>query len=293
MSTIRLLVNPTRSRRPNVDDEIIGRLATKGIAVEPLSPVGITGIAPAITEAADAGMDRLLIAGGDGLIHHALPALAGSDIAVGIIGVGTGNDFARGLGLPTDLPEAIHTALGPASPVDLVTRGDGTFAASVVTGGFSGTVNARANTLRFPPGQQRYTVATLLELPRLHTVGLRLTVDGTTHELDTTLFAVANTRYFGGGMAICPDATPTDGMLDVTVIGPTSRVTLARVLPTVFSGRHVNHPAVTTYRGERIEIDTEADLWADGEPFARNGHPSSRKTFTVARGALRVASNLD
>ncbi|MEL7209277.1 MAG: diacylglycerol kinase family protein [Actinomycetota bacterium] len=286
MAGLYLLVNPARTRRRGVDERIRSQLANQGHRAEQIRPDGVDDIAPAITRAnANGDVERLLIAGGDGLLHHALPALAGSGIDVGIVGVGTGNDFARALGLPTRVAPAVTAALAPARPVDLVATGDGRYAASVVTGGFSGTVNARANNLRFPPGQQRYTVATLLELPRLQAVDLQLTVDGDHHDLTSSMFAVANTRFFGGGMAICPDATPTDGLLDVTVIGPTGALTLGRMLPTVFSGRHVRHPAVTTYRGAEITITTDTALWADGEPFGG-------QTFTAARGALRVATNL-
>ncbi|MEM9133147.1 MAG: diacylglycerol kinase family protein [Actinomycetota bacterium] len=368
MSGVFLLVNPARTRRRGVDEAIRSHLDRLGHTVEDIRPTGIDDVAPAITRAlaadpdpgavggsegatatdpAAAGTRRLLIAGGDGLVHHALPALAGADLEVGIVGVGTGNDFARALDLPAKVAAAVDTALGPTTPVDLIaatdhppraatttddatatTAGtttdgaaavsapttDGTttagaaavsapttdgaaadgaaagsaapaYAASVVTGGFSGTVNARANGLRFPPGQQRYTVATLLELPRLEAVEIHLTVDGEEHELSSAMFAVANTRYFGGGMAICPDADPTDGLLDVTVVGPVGALTLARVLPTVFSGRHVTHPKVTTYRGAEVRIATDSDLWADGEPFGG-------QTFTAARGVLHVATTL-
>ncbi len=314
MPGVFLLVNPARTRRRGVDDAIRNHLDGLAYTVTDIRPCGIDDIAPAVTralatrsEAAD-GPDRLLIAGGDGLIHHALPALAGTDVEVGIVGVGTGNDFARALDLPGKVKAAVDAALGPTTPVDLIaahhltaprptadppttddTAGAGegapTYAASVVTGGFSGTVNARANGLRFPPGQQRYTVATLLELPRLEAVELHLTVDGEEHELASAMFAVANTRYFGGGMAVCPDADPTDGLLDVTVVGPVGPVTLARVLPTVFSGRHVKHPQVTTYRGAEVRIATDSDLWADGERFGG-------QTFTAVRGALHVATSL-
>ncbi len=213
---------------------------------------------------------------------------------MGVIAAGTGNDFARALGLPDDPVDAVAAALADPAPVDLlaIRRGSAaSLAATVVTGGFSGRVNARANGLRFPRGQQRYTVATLAELARLEAVAVELVVDGDVHRLDASLFAIANTRYFGGGMAICPDADPTDGLLDVTVVGAVSRFELARVLPRVFSGRHVDHPAVTVFRGQRIELLTDVDLWADGEPLPVDS-TGGWATFTVAPGALRVAGSL-
>ncbi len=304
MSTISLLLNPSvaTKRRTRADAAIRAVLDAGGHEAVDVRPSGIDMIPGAVREVCRESATRLLLAGGDGLLHHALPALVGSGLDIGIVPVGTGNDFARALDLPTDVAAAVDAALRPTTPLDAiaVTAGpspsagpgepDG-YAASVVTGGFSGRVNERANGLRFPRGQQKYTIATLLELPRLRPVPLELTVDGTTHELESSLFAVANTRFFGGGMAICPDADPTDGLLDVTVVGPTSRFELARVLPMVFDGRHVGHRSVTCYRGASVTVTTPARLWADGEPLGVA--PGGPVTLAAMPRALKVAGTLE
>lgn len=309
MTTVHLLLNPSVStkRRASANAAIRAAIEARGYDVVELRPSSPAMIVTAIDEISSEADTRFVVAGGDGLLHHALPALVNRQLPVGLVPVGTGNDFARAVGIPSSLDDAVATALGPTTALDLMhaTRGgSGTYAATVVTGGFSGAVNERANRLRFPPGQQRYTVATFIELPRLTPVPLELDVDGTVHELETTLFAVANTRYFGGGMAICPDADPTDGLLDVTVVGPTSRFELARVLPTVFGGRHVDHPSVSTYRGSTVGITTPARPWADGEPLptgaaetgtgSGGGEDGSASTVvvTVAPRALAVAGTL-
>jgi diacylglycerol kinase (ATP) len=291
MGEVHLLVNPQArgGRGDRVRAAVRTAARARGADVVELASAGEQEVAGAIDTARASGMTRLVIAGGDGLIHHALPALACSDITVGIVPVGTGNDFARALGLPTRIKPAVEAALSEPTPIDLISISSTTFstrwAASVVTGGFSGKVNARANGLRFPPGQQRYTVATFLELSRLCPVELELDVDGSVHRESSSLFAVANSRYFGGGMAICPEARPDDGQLDVTVVGPVSRRVLAWMLPTVFSGRHVSHPCVTTYRGRVVKVTTDADLWADGEPITGT-------SFSAAPGALHVAGSV-
>lgn len=296
-SSVHLLANPAArgGRRAAAGQAVARAIEAAGHDVVPLHPTGPADTADTVAKARVDGMERLVVAGGDGLIHHVLPALATTDVILGIVPVGTGNDFARALGLPTRLRAAVAAALGPAHPVDLVAADDGRWAATVVTGGFSGQVNARANNLRFPPGQQRYTVATLAELRRLRPVTLTLTIPAAEGGEDrpdlverhtTTLFAVANTRYFGGGMAICPAARPDDGLLDVTIVGPTTPFQLARMLPTVFPGRHVRHPAVVTRRARRIHVETDANLWADGEPFGSGGR------LEAAAGALRVAGSL-
>ena len=213
MAVIHLLLNPEArgGRRAEVGAAVAAAIRARGHDVVTLRPNGTADIVPTLAQAHADGMSRLVVAGGDGLIHLSLPALAETDVVLGIVPVGTGNDFARALGLPTKLNLAVSAALAEPTKVDLIATGEGRWAASIVTGGFSGQVNARANRLRFPPGQQRYTLATLLELAGLHTIGLTLDIDGTVEELQTTFFAIANTRFFGGGMAICPTPAPATG----------------------------------------------------------------------------------
>ncbi|MEM7338405.1 MAG: YegS/Rv2252/BmrU family lipid kinase [Actinomycetota bacterium] len=285
MATVHLLVNPARRGNDETDAAIVAALAEHGHEAVEIRPTAAAQVADEVRAAIANGMTRLVVAGGDGLIHRALPALAHSDIPVGLVSGGTGNDFARALDLPTDVTNAVARALDEPTPVDIIKSDEGTYAASIITAGFSGRVNARANAMRFPRGESRYTIATLRELYALRPIELSITIDDTTIDTACSFFAVANSRFFGGGMAICPDADHTDGLLDVTVVGSTTRFELGRMLPTVFSGRHVRHPAVTTFRGRRVEVQTNADLWADGEPFTGSGFSSDHR-------ALRVAGSL-
>lgn len=230
------------------------------------------------------GAERIVVLGGDGLVHQAVNALAGSETILGIVSAGTGNDTATGLGLSHDFPEACQAANGPAAPVDLIETVDG-LAATVATIGFSVEVNDRAERLRFPRGGARYTVSSLIELPTLDAHSLTMTLDGTSHEVEANLVAVANTPYFGGGMKIAPDADPTDGLLDVVVIGPAPRWKFAALLPTVFSGRHVKNRYVTVHRAAEVTLDgPDLAMRADGEPYG-----SIPASISVRRRALRVA----
>ncbi len=209
---------------------------------------------------------RVLLVGGDGLVHLAVQELATTMTVVGIIPAGTGNDFAHALGLDRgSLTEQVDAALGPARALDAIrtTRG---WVASVATIGFAASVNARANALTWPGGRARYTVATVAVLPRLRPVSLVLELDDQRVAVTTTMLAVANTAFFGGGMAICPDARADDSLLDVAVVGDVRPLTLLRVFPRVFRGTHVTHPQVTMYRARRVKLlATAADVWGDGE----------------------------
>jgi diacylglycerol kinase (ATP) len=231
-----------------------------------------------------AGVERLVVMGGDGMVHLAIQAVAQTDTVLGILPLGTGNDFARGLGLSTDLDQAVEAALGDPTPIDLMRIGD-RWGASVATAGFSVAVNARANNMRWPRGANRYTLATLREAPRLGVARYELNVDGATYDLPAVLVTIANTPDFGGGMRISPKADATDGRLDITVVGAVGRIELLLWFRKVFEGTHLDSPKVTTLQGTEISINApETEIWADGEPVA-----DSPVTIRAVAGALALA----
>ena len=242
-----------------------------------------------LAEAIESGVDRALIAGGDGLVNRALPALLSSTadvpgVPVGLVPVGTGNDFARSFGRVRGLDQMIEHALGATQLVDLLQTPGGPVA-SVATAGFSGRVNLTANAMTVPMGSMKYTAATLRESIRLRPVPLRMELDdGRVVDQDVSFVAIANTRYFGGGMAICPDAEPADGLLDITVVDPLSAPRLLLFLPLVYSGRHVRHPAVTTFRARSVALRCGETFWGDGEPLG-----FSEGTIAVAPRSLAIA----
>ena len=298
---ISVLVNSAAgsNRGLNRTKTLVADLADRGWTVDLLKAGSAGEVASAIDGARTAGAGRLILAGGDGLIHHALPALVDSSIVVGIVPVGTGNDFCRGLGLPTKRRAALGEATGEsviAVDVIRVAFADRVhYAATVLTAGFSGRVNRRANEMSrrrlLPKGASRYTIATLAELAALEPVPFRLRFDDD-EPLDQAacLIAVGNTRFFGGGMSVCPDAVYDDGALDVTVIEAVSRPTFASVLPLVFSGHHVRHASVSQRRCQRLSVTTGEPLWADGELLEQGEPASVEANVSVLPGALLVAS---
>lgn len=237
---------------------------------------------------------RLAILGGDGLIHQCLPIVAGTDCEVGVVPVGSGNDFAAALGLDRELAIAAVTAPAGAvgtTAIDLLSLvgplrrpdGRGTISApavgaprrlvaTVATAGYSGRVNQTANDMRLPLGRSKYTVAALGEIGRLRARPMRVVAtaaDGTQTVIDDelTLLAIGNTALFGGGMRVCPDADPADGELDMVTVGALSRAEFVRWLPSLFSGKHVTHPAVRHLRAVSVTVRSAEQLWGDGEPI--------------------------
>ena len=170
-------------------------------------------------------MDALVVVGGDGIVSVALQALAQSDIPLGIIPAGTGNDHAREFGIPTKDPAAAADIIvdGRAETIDLgrITGADGTdrWFGTVMAAGFDSLVTDRTNRMRWPHGRMRYNVAMVAELSKLRLLPFRLTFDGGDElATDLTLAAFGNTRSYGGGMLICPDADHSDGLLDATMV---------------------------------------------------------------------------
>jgi diacylglycerol kinase (ATP) len=235
--------------------------------------------------AAEDGHDRVVAVGGDGTVQEVVNGVieAGARIAVGILPGGNGNDLARSLRLPRIADQALTTALGPGLEridVGRATRGDGEatttrhFAAAGGVGFDAQVAAAMAGKRRgWQRGRLGYALATLWELQRFRNRLVELaidTTDGERHLERRVLFvAFANGMYYGGGMKICPDATVTDGLLDLCVVGDISRLEAVRQLPGLYRGNHVHHPAVELMRARSVTVSgdegTQAHL--DGEPF--------------------------
>ncbi|MFI5606709.1 diacylglycerol/lipid kinase family protein [Amycolatopsis sp. NPDC051903] len=244
------------------------------------------------------GLDVLVVLGGDGAAHQGVQFCADHDVALGLVPSGTGNDLARALGTPPDAlqaADALAAALrtGTRRRLDLGRTADAWFA-TVLCSGFDAAVNARANNLHWPTGPRRYDVAILAELAAFTPRPITLRTDEQTLELDATLVAVGNTPYYGGGVPICPRATPDDGLFDVTIIGAAGRLQLLRLLPGLRTGAHLGHPAVRTLRTRTLAIDAPGTpdgrdwpAYADGE-----SQGTTPVTATCVPGALTVVAPL-
>ena len=218
-----------------------------------------------LQELVDRGAERIIVAGGDGIIHHAIQSIATTETVLGIIPIGTGNDFCRALAIPAGIENAVATSLGEPSPIDLLKVND-RWVASVMTFGFSSDVNVRAEGMRWPTGPSRYTVSTLVSLRSLSSQFVHFSIDDIPFEREISLWNVANTSDFGGGMKIAPAANPFDGIANLTLVSKVGRFELLRFFRRVFSGSHMSHPKVEGLDGKRIVVETAGlGLWADGE----------------------------
>ncbi|MBO0867488.1 MAG: sphingosine kinase [Micromonosporaceae bacterium] len=275
---IAVLLNPVAGRGRYLDllPAVLETLRGAGREVCELPATSGDEAVAACRAAVAEGAGALVAVGGDGTLHAAFQAVAGTGVPLGVVPAGTGNDFVVNLGLPAEAvaaAEAVAVALREGRrtrPVDLAristVDGEERWFGSVLAAGFDAVVNERANHMRFPKGPRRYDIAIVLELLRLRAREYTLRLDGVEHRVPAVLVAVGNTASYGGGMRICPAADPTDGLLDVVVGARMGRGTLMRIKPDLYQGTHVDHPLVTEHRAATVELDAEGiTTYVDGE----------------------------
>lgn len=286
-----LVVNSSAgTARGPMPEACIDALREAGGDIELITASGMDGAREELTRLGEGEVHRVVVAGGDGTVHMAANALAGTKTELGILPLGSGNDFARALGLPLGaqkLREMAKAAMGPANAVDLIHTPDG-YATTVAVAGFPAAVNVRAESMQLPRilNAAKYFIAAVVEVGHLRPQSVVLKVgDNHSETVELTMLAIANTPFFGNGLAVCPEASPFDSLLDVCTVGAVSRAEFLRVLPKVFRGGHANHRAVEVRRAERLVLETEGVLVrADGEPLG-----AGPMEFCVEKGALMVA----
>ncbi|MFD8413314.1 diacylglycerol kinase [Streptomyces sp. NPDC059650] len=271
---ITLFVNPTagRGRGAHSAQPAASALRDAGFHVRTVVGTDAEDALARLRTAVREGTGAVIAVGGDGVVSLALQALAGTLVPLGVIAAGTGNDFARSLGLPVREPARAARLAAEAlkesrlREIDLG-RVAGTWFGTVLCSGFDSRVNDRGNRMRLPAGRFKYDLAMIAELAAFRPFRYRITLDdGPAVETEATLVAVGNGSSYGGGMRICADAVPDDGLFDVVVVGDCSRTTLLTVFPQVYKGTHLDHPKVTVHRAAKVTLEAAGlTAYADGE----------------------------
>lgn len=265
-----IVVNPTSGQGKGA---VLGKLVAGYFSKHDLNYHLITGISAQNVQSdlqkfidENQNCPGVISVGGDGLVHLVLQVVVPRNIAFAAIPAGTGNDFVRTLNWSLDdingLLDRVTTT--PHQQIDLGLV-DGEWFGAVLSSGFDSTVNEKANALSWPKGRTKYNLAIALELPLFKPSHFEIELDDRTIRTEAMLIAVGNGSSYGGGMQVCPQASVTDGLFDVMILSPISKLEFIRVFPTVYSGTHVNHPEVNIYRTKKIRINSDAIAYADGE----------------------------
>lgn len=272
----RIVVNPAagRGRAARLWPLVEAELRRRGVDCEPYFTTGPGDATAAARRAADEGFEAVVSAGGDGTLTEVVNGLVGTGRLLGVLPLGSGNDFARTAGVDSDPVKAARLLADPLPrPIDLG-RTDGRYFVNVASAGMDADIAHLMNQdLRWLKGPPAYVAATLITLARFRPAEVVLELDGEAQRLRARLVAVANGRFYGGGMMVAPRAELGDGLFDVCVLGDLGRLEFLRAFPSVYRGEHLAHPKVSLYRARRVVLRTEPEgrylVQADGEIVGR------------------------
>ncbi|CAN2196019.1 LCB5 Sphingosine kinase and enzymes related to eukaryotic diacylglycerol kinase [Candidatus Nanopelagicaceae bacterium] len=247
--------------------QVVGFLKSNEINYRMISPNSAQETKAQVREALRAGeATKLLSVGGDGLFHLLLQLAIEFKVPLALAPGGTGNDFYRTLGwFEYELSVYLEHLISVEPTLVDVGVVDGEYFGAVLSSGFDSVVNERANRMKWPTGPAKYNAAIALELPKFQAIEFKIFADEKVMEVEAMLIAIGNGNSYGGGMKVCPDADLQDGLLDIMILHPVSKLEFIKVFPTVYKGTHIEHPQVEVIRAKAIRIESSAVAYADGE----------------------------
>ena len=266
-----LLVNPAAGggRAARVLPDVQAELGRLGVAHRTEQTRSLEHAGELAAQASSRG-EAVVTLSGDGLVGHVVGVLRDApDALLGVLPGGRGNDFARVLGIPLEPVAACAVlATGAARHLD-IGECDGRSFIGIASLGFDSEANRIANEAPARLGSLVYAYAALRALAAWRHARFTVEADGTERSFSGWSVAAANSKAYGGGMFVAPDADLEDGLLDVVLSSESSKLKFLRVLPKVFRGEHVHESNVTVLRaaGVRVSADRPFTVYADGDPI--------------------------
>lgn len=253
---IPLFINPVagRGRARQHAGAIRRLLGVSGIAVEDIQSTSLGDMEYMVFAAASSGADRIIVAGGDGSVHEAVNGIlrSGSQTALGVIPVGTGNDFAKACSIPLHWEDATKLLADriandvPARFIDAGRMNDRYFANGAGIG-FDAKINNIARSIRLPLGDIVYLIAVFQGVwDGVLTPDVQMRFNDAEHAGPVTLVEICNGASVGGMFHIAPMAKNDDGLLDLVVVQPVSRLRVFALLPRLMRGTHLTAPEVSS-----------------------------------------------
>jgi len=282
-----IFINPTSAGGKAIAsrDEMVSELDHLGVEHD----IHITGSLEDLIETTKKGLDseysNFVAVGGDGTLHHMVNVLAGSNKNLGVIPMGSGNDIAINLGIPSNIKECCKIiSQQNIGKLDLGLINDKSYYLCIAGSGFDSEVNDLANNTRYPvKGPSKYTYSVYKTLITFSSKEFTVTSGGNKRNIYGMMIACANLPSYGGGMKITPDASPLDGLFDICIIKKMSKLHFIKVFPKVFEGKHTDDPCVEIFRTSEMKLESDYDfsVFADGEYICK-----LPAVFKVAPGKL-------
>ena len=263
-----LIINGARADHATLR-AVVRDLRDRGHTVEPRVTFEEGDAVAAARAAADRGVDVVLAVGGDGTLNEVANGLDGSDTALGIVPLGTANDFARQTGIPTDPAEALALVLErPPVRIDTIALNSRRYV-NVSTAGLGAEATAETpKEAKKALGTLAYAITGMRKLTQLEAHRARFAAPGFELRCAFLLFAVGNGRETGGGTALTPRASLTDGLLDLCIVEEMPRGEFTRLLLKLKRGEHLDHPGVIYQQLSSLTVDVQHTITVnvDGEP---------------------------
>jgi len=216
----------------------------------------------------NAGFDCVLVLGGDGTLSEAAKGLYGSELPIGAVPSGSGNDMAGALGIPRDLSKALEVLMNSSIvPLDIFKDGETIYIETIGCGFVADVVAKVLKLSRYIHGSPAYLAAVFDTLASFKFSDYTVKIDDEVWEGSASLIIINNSFRVGGGMKLTPEAKLDDGLLDIGIVKTTSKLKLVSLLPKAYSGGHVYSDCVTIKRGKKFSVRAERELvkTADGE----------------------------
>ena len=293
---IPLFFNPAagRGRAGRTIPQVARLLDSVGLAHVLIRSESVGDLETKVFNAVSAGAEKMMVAGGDGSIHEVVNGILRSNrpVELGVIPIGTGNDFAKACSIPLDWNDAVAELAArienktPARPIDAGRMNDRFFANGAGIG-FDAKVTRIARDIRWRVGDFVYLAAVFKAMiDGVTTPQVTMRFGGRTIEGPITLANVSNGAWVGGMFHIAPMARNDDGELDLIIAGEVSRLRIIALLPKLMHGSHIKEPEITHSRVTRCEITAAAPV-----PSHLDGEVQPLQTsfeIEVLRGALRL-----
>jgi YegS/Rv2252/BmrU family lipid kinase len=287
-----LFVNVHARRGRQWFEPVVAALSKSGMRLDQaLACRDVSELVAGVRGAVERGAPYVLVGGGDGTIGAVASVLAGSQTTLGIIPLGTGNQFGRDLGIPADVPAACAIArTGRPVWIDLGRVGDQYFLNVATVGLTTQIAEALTGNQKRVLGRAAYIIALLKGIVRMRKFHARLELDDGEHSFETLQVVVGNGRYHAGPFPLHPDAAIVDGKLNVYAVVGTSPIGLLKVALHLPGGRHVRLQEVPAFLTSRCRLVTRPSkrVTIDGEIKLRT--PAE---FSIAPRALRVVAPAD
>lgn len=271
---LKVIYNPAagRGRARRHVREVEEYLRSRGARADCEPSTGPADLVRIAAESSRAGYDRVVVCGGDGTVNLAIREFDLTRGTLALIPTGSGDDFAKVMGIPRKIRQACDVVLdGKVREVDVALANEIRYL-GVAGLGFDSEVADFANrNVKFLRGSAVYLYAIFRVLPRFTPRPVRIRTENGTRDELIMFAAVGNTRQYGGGIRITPDAIVDDGLLDLCIVHETTRVQLLKTLPKAYTGAHVTSPFVETGRGKEFHFSSEQAMavYADGEPLTK------------------------